>query len=98
MGPLAHPAAEGGVQPQPIAHSGEGAPEAVTSEVPLRAPSPQILSGTGAFVQPVPGSGGAASGASGDITLNFVDADVREVLPRVLGDILHLNYTIDPKI
>jgi general secretion pathway protein D len=32
------------------------------------------------------------------VTLNFVNADVREVLPRVLGEILHLNYTIDPKV
>src|ERR1700757_3789058 len=45
-----------------------------------------------------PPAGGAAAGPSGDITLNFVNADVREVLPRVLGDILHLNYTIDPKV
>ena len=34
----------------------------------------------------------AQPAAAGDITLNFVNADVREVLPRVLGDILHLNY------
>lgn len=35
---------------------------------------------------------------SGDITLNFVDADIREVVRSVLGDILALNYSIDPDV
>lgn len=34
----------------------------------------------------------------GDVTLNFVNANVREVVDAVLGQILHLNYTIDPKV
>jgi general secretion pathway protein D len=32
------------------------------------------------------------------ISLNFVNADVREVIRSVLGDTLRLNYTIDPQI
>jgi general secretion pathway protein D len=33
---------------------------------------------------------------SGDISLNYVDADIREVVRLILGETLHLNYTIDP--
>jgi len=42
-----------------------------------------------------------ASGAilpGGDVTLDFADADLRDTAARVLGDILHVNYTIDPNV
>ncbi|HEY1723147.1 MAG TPA: type II secretion system secretin GspD [Magnetospirillaceae bacterium] len=39
-----------------------------------------------------------ANGAAGDITLNFANADVREVVDSVLGRTLGLNYEIDPKV
>ena len=41
-----------------------------------------------------------ASGGSGvaDVTLNFVDVDVREVARTILGQILKVNYTIDPNV
>lgn len=35
---------------------------------------------------------------NGDITLNYVDADLREVVRAVLGSILRLNYTLDPQV
>lgn len=35
---------------------------------------------------------------SGDISLNFPNADVRVVAKAVLGDILHLRYTVDPAV
>jgi general secretion pathway protein D len=34
--------------------------------------------------------------SNGDISLNYVDADVREIARLILGEILMLNYTIDP--
>ncbi len=40
-----------------------------------------------------PGESGA-----GSVTLDFADTDVREVASRILGDDLHLNYTIDPNV
>ena len=40
---------------------------------------------------------GGATGADA-ISLNFVNADVREVVRSVLGDTLKLNYAIDPQI
>jgi general secretion pathway protein D len=41
-----------------------------------------------------PGVGGNGEGT----ILNFESADIREVVETVLGDILHVNYAIDPDI
>ncbi len=43
---------------------------------------------------PLPGGGGQA----GDVTLNFVDTDIREIARTILGTTLRLNYTIDPNV
>lgn len=37
-------------------------------------------------------------GREGDITLNFVNADAKEVIRTVLGEILRVNFAIDPKV
>ena len=34
----------------------------------------------------------------GPITLDFEIPDIREVSSQILGDILHVNYTIDPAV
>ncbi len=34
----------------------------------------------------------------GDISLDFVDTDIREIVAQTLGTMLHVNYTIDPSI
>jgi len=41
---------------------------------------------------------GVTAGQSGDVTLNFVDADIREIVRTILGTTLNLNYTIDPNV
>jgi general secretion pathway protein D len=64
-----------------------------------RARPPQTVPGTGAFVRPsTSGSGGVIPTGDGDITFNFVNADVRDVLRELLGDQLHLQYAVDPKV
>jgi general secretion pathway protein D len=35
---------------------------------------------------------------SGDVSLDFVEADLREVAAQILGTILRVNYTIDPAV
>jgi len=40
----------------------------------------------------------AAAGQAGDVTLNFVDTDIREIARTILGTTLKLNYTIDPNV
>ena len=34
----------------------------------------------------------------GDISLDFVDTDIREIVAQILGAILRVNYTIDPSV
>jgi general secretion pathway protein D len=41
---------------------------------------------------------GASATQTGDVTLNFVDTDIREIARTILGNILNLNYTIDPNV
>ena len=56
-----------------------------------------IFRGTGLFVR---GGDGLqeASDAPGEVTLNFIDAEIADVVRAVLGDALKVNYTIDPQI
>lgn len=65
-----------------------------------RAPPPTILPGNGILLaaQPAAPADGVAPGPNSDITFNFVDTDVREVLRAVLGGVLHLNYAVDSKV
>jgi general secretion pathway protein D len=35
---------------------------------------------------------------TGDISLDYVDTDIREIVRAVLGDLLQLNYSIDPGV
>ncbi len=63
---------------------------------PKASPPPQIAYGTpAAGIQP-----GAApqTGGPGDITLDFADTDIREVVAQILGTILKVNFTIDPAV
>ncbi len=64
-----------------------GAPEAL--------PPAQASYGTGTGVQQPAGSAGAPAG---DISLDFADTDIREVVAQILGNILRLNYAIDPSV
>jgi general secretion pathway protein D len=58
-----------------------------------------VLPGTGQFVNSgAPEKARTPVSDVGDITLNFVDVDIREAIRSVLGDVLHLNYAIDPKL
>jgi general secretion pathway protein D len=64
---------------------------------PLR---PVVQRGTGSFMAP-PGPPARASlttSPAGEITLNVVDAELREVVRLVLQDALGVNYVIDPSV
>jgi general secretion pathway protein D len=43
-------------------------------------------------------AGFAVTTAAGDVALDFADTDIREVVAQILGNILHVNYTIDPAV
>jgi general secretion pathway protein D len=61
---------------------------------------PVIQRGTGAFVAPPspPVRASLTTDAAGEITLNVVDAELREVVRQVLQDALGVNYVIDPAV
>jgi len=57
--------------------------------------TPQISIGS---VRAAPALPTAGAEPGGDISLDFVDTDIREIAAQVLGTILHVNYTIDPAV
>jgi general secretion pathway protein D len=40
----------------------------------------------------------SAVAGGGNVTLDFADTDIREVAAQILGNSLHVNYTIDPTV
>lgn len=79
-------------QPQPVAVARE---RARANEV---AGLDEIYSAEGETVDRLGGNRRRVASAVGDITLNFADADLREVVKVVLGNILNLNFVIDPTV
>ena len=59
-------------------------------------PNMQVFEGSGQFVNPA--ATRPATVRSGDVTLDFTDADVRDVIRAVMGEMLQQSYTVDPKV
>jgi general secretion pathway protein D len=59
-------------------------------------PSPQIALGVNAASSQGRRPGGGTAG--GDVTLNFIDTDIREIARSILGGTLKVNYAIDPAV
>lgn len=58
-----------------------------------------VLPGTGAFINKDVALRGRAGSLRGPgVTLNFANAEIPEVVQSVLGNILELNYVIDPRV
>lgn len=97
------PPAAVGLKPASSAPAAGNDQIAATAEIarPGQPPSVaqrQLFPGTGRVI----GAAGSPSRysdgvAEGDITLNFLNADIKDVARAVLGEILRVNYTIDPK-
>ena len=63
---------------------------------PVAGPKESTKPGTGTFVQKV--SAPQVDTTPGDVTLNFDGTDIREVVKVVLGDLLQVNYVLDPQV
>ncbi len=60
---------------------------------------PEFYRGTGELMRfQAEGQAEAPVSKTGRVSLNFADADIREVVDVVLGDTLNLNYIIDPQV
>ncbi len=76
-----------------------GVSEAATGEssgAALR--GPELYRGSGQLIQPLAPQEPVAVSENGGVTLNFVDADIRDVVAAVLGETLGMNYEIDPRV
>ena len=60
-------------------------------------PKTEIFSGSDRFVNPPPARRRAAA-AAGDVALDFADADVKDVVRTVLGEMLKVPYSIDAQV
>lgn len=99
--PEVPPSAPGAAPEEPLsgAPAGEAAAGVEEAEPQTEKPQYRIYRGTGHFVRgesDVPAT--IHVGENGDITLDFVDADIRQVVKATLGDILGLNYVIAPDV
>lgn len=57
----------------------------------------RMYPGTGKMVQPPPARK-EQKAAAGEVVLNFENADLREVIKVILGDMLGENFVIDPQV
>ncbi len=90
-------------QPSAPAAAQQDAPEPAppaSDPAPLAPPQAkfEIFPGNGALVQPQRREAPTTVGEQGDITLNFVNSDIKDVAKAVLGDYLKLNYEIGSNV
>lgn len=65
---------------------------------PSQLPPAQFAYGTTTPRPTTVGAPGVREEVGGNISLDFVDTDIREVVAQILGNALHLNYSIDPSV
>ena len=89
-----------GLEPLELPSNLQAAEPRVNSTIPVdRSRQRAFVDTTPAKVPGVaPPQPGLTSGQAGDVTLNFVDTDIREIVRTILGTTLNLNYTIDPNV
>jgi len=78
----------------------QAAPPRISSAIPSDRTSRTVFQDKGGTTPPATAAVTPASnpGQAGEVTLNFVDTDIREVARTILGTTLKLNYTIDPNV
>ena len=92
--------AQPGLEPLEQPSSFQAAEPRINSTIPTDRSRQRAFVASGAPAAPVappPGPGVSAT-QTGDVTLNFVDTDIREIVRTILGTTLNLNYTIDPNV
>lgn len=90
LSPAPQPARPRAATPAPS----PAAPAATRPALPFPKPAPRAVNAPVSVLQP-PGLSNAPLAGT---TLRFENADIYEVVQVILGDILHLNYLVDPAI
>jgi general secretion pathway protein D len=85
------------LSPPPKGGEGAAAPRVSGPVIAERPPTPRPAVAPGTSNKPETGAPSAETGTS-QVTLNFVDTDVREIARTVLGRLLKVTYTIDPAV
>lgn len=92
--------AQPGLEPLELPSNPQAAAPRVNSTIPVDRSRERAFVDTAA--ENVPGvrpqQPALTSGQTGDVTLNFVDTDIREIVRTILGTTLNLTYTIDPNV
>ncbi len=81
----------------PLTDGGAATPEVSGNVGATTTPPTSLISYGVPPVNKVP-VGEAAVTPEGNISLDFADTDIREVVAQILGKILKVNYTIDPAV
>jgi general secretion pathway protein D len=100
------PVTNSGTAPAAVLVRAAGDPQSIrgTSDEPAapRSLAPTIHVGTGVFVGRPPAAAPATTpetgDADGDVSFNFVNVEIRDIVREILGEQLHLGYVIDPKV
>jgi general secretion pathway protein D len=96
-----HPTAQLPAPPRPLTDEIPWPGGEVAAAEPARVPMPPTIDrGTGMVVgaPPQPRSELRLDPVEDEVTLNFVEADVREVVRAVLGDMLGVPHVVDPAV
>ena len=87
---------------EPLEQSSElqAAEPRVSGKIPIDRGRQSAFEERGVATAPVvaPPRAAGTMGQAGDVTLNFVDTDIREIIRTILGTTLKVNYTIDPNV
>lgn len=73
-----------------------GAPVVLADDAGTGQPKTEVIEGDSRFTSPGVRNNGSRKG--GDVVLDFADAEVRDVVRTVLGDILKVPYAVDPQV
>lgn len=84
------------IPPPPPSQAVLSPPPLIASALAENRPQ-EFIMGTGRFVG-TPGHSAEPAQIVGEVTLNFQDADIRDVARAVFGDILGMNYIVAPNV
>ncbi len=94
------PAAGTGVSATPMGALGPAASPRINGNVgsPNALAPAQLAVGTGVGISGIAIAESGAKLSGGDVSLDFSDTDIRDVISQILGNILQVTYSIDPAV